>query len=262
MMVEAPRSRADTGAMPPHRIALPLLILLACLLVAAPAGASERSESRKYAAAMQPRVALTPEQAEALVADIEARAAQVAATCLPAIRAAAEQADRALVLALVYLVYSAEPALDHVVSWSGDADARLAAIDTRSRVLRRARAARRALTRTYADLVAAAPADFCASVTGWEAKGWKGEPPGTEALSALLEGPDVSESPRLKRGARLLRRHGATRRQVRAFNGTPSWPKLREPAPDPVVEALLPSEDRESPDDAPGRTPYAAPGGW
>src|SRR5215203_3984623 len=121
--------------MRPHRAAL--LTLLACLLAAAPATASERSEARKYAAAMQPQIELTPEEGEALVAG--------------------------------YGAHISITSYGHLKRWMGEADARLAAIRTRSRTLRRGRAARASITAFYGKLEAAAPVDFCAAVTGWQA---------------------------------------------------------------------------------------------
>jgi len=221
--------------MRPHRAAL--LTLLACLLAAAPATASERSEARKYAAAMQPQIELTPEEGEALVAGYEANAAHVAATCLPAVKAAASKRDRVFVLTFVYGAHISITSYGHLKRWMGEADARLAAIRTRSRTLRRGRAARASITAFYGKLEAAAPVDFCAAVTGWQANGWKDVPPGTETLIGLLEEGGLG-SVRIRRGKQVLRRHGATRAQLRAFDGTPRWPELREPAPDPVIEAI------------------------
>jgi hypothetical protein len=243
--------------MPLRRVAL--LTIFACVAIAGPAAASERSEARQFAAAMQPGLALTPEEAEAVVADYEARSAHVAATCLPAVKAAAKKADRALILGVVYSMHAYSATLKHMAVWLGEADARLAAIETDSRTLRRARAARAAITASFSELDAAMPADFCAMVTGWQAKRWKGDPPGSQALFETFDPSDdaAMTQRRMDRGSRLLRRHGATRAQRRAFNGIPREPDLREPAPDPVIEALggEPAPERTSPDDGGRREP-------
>jgi hypothetical protein len=241
--------------MPLRRVAL--LTILACVAIAAPAAASERSEARQFAAAMQPDIELTPGEAEAVIADYEARSAHVTATCLPAVKAAAKKLDRAFVLALIYGLYASSAAYEHMSAWMEEGDARLAAIETGSRTLRRARAARAKDTALFGNLAAATPTDFCAVVTGWQAKRWKRDPPGSEPLFALFE--DVGElgARKMKRGSRLLRHHGATRAQLRAFNGEPRGPELREPAPDPVIEALAgaPAPERTSPDDGGRREP-------
>jgi hypothetical protein len=66
----------------------------------------------------------------------------------------------------------------------------------------------------------------------------------------------------MKRGSRLLRHHGATRAQLRAFNGEPREPELREPAPDPVFEALGgEAPERTWPDDGGRREPWAVGSG-
>src|SRR5215204_1157405 len=216
--------------MPPHRVAL--LTILACLLAAAPAAASERSEAREYAAAMQRDIVLPPEEAEALVADFEARAAQVSATCLPSVQAAAKDEERLIALALVYVTYAGTAVLDRAATWMREGDARLASIATRSPILRRARAARARRTSSLRKLAAAAPADFCAMVTEWEARGFKGDLPEAGRVFALLLDGATHGTRKMKRASKLLRRHGATRAQLRAFDGSPRWPSLREPAPD------------------------------
>jgi hypothetical protein len=241
--------------MPFRRVAL--LTALACLAIVAPAASSERSEARQFAAAMQPGLALTPEEAEAVVADYEARSAHVAATCLPAVKAAAKKLDRTFVLAVIYALYASAAAYEHMGAWMEEGDARLAAIETGSRTLRRARAVRAKNTALFGNLAAATPTDFCAVVTGWQAKRWKGEPPGSEPLFALFEDAGEPAARKMKRGSRLLRHHGATRAQLRAFNGIPREPDVREPAPDPVIEALggEPAPERTSPDDGGRREP-------
>jgi hypothetical protein len=153
--------------MPPRLAAL--LIVLSCLVVAAPAAASERSEARRYAAAMEPKIAVTPEEGEALVAGIEARAAHVATTCLASVEAAAKKRERANLLMLLYDAHLAIDVYARYATWLKQGDERLAAIPTRSRTLRRARAVRPQAARMLSGLSELAPKDFCATVTAWEA---------------------------------------------------------------------------------------------
>ena len=231
-----------------------LLTAVACLAATAPAAASERSEARKYADAMAPtKITLTPEEGEALVAGYEARSAHIAATCLDAVKDAARDEERSDALGFVYIVHLSIDSAALQEAWMREGDARLAAIRTSSRTLRRGRAARRQLTRFTGRLAVAWPADFCAVVTGWQAKGYKGAAPGLEAFDALVDDADDPRRDRwLERAERALKRHGATRAQRRAFGGTPVWPELtRKPAPDPVAEAL--GFDRAD-DDAGART--------
>ena len=63
----------------------------------------------------------------------------------------------------------------------------------------------------------------------------------------------------MKRGARLLRRNGATRAQIRAFNLEPRWPEVRDPAHDAVLDVLIGAPERQSPDEGGRREPWAAP---
>jgi hypothetical protein len=213
--------------------------MLSCLALAAPTAASERSEARRYVAALQPKLELTPEQAEAMVADYEARSAHISATCLPSVKAAAKNDKRAFLLVGIYYTHASVASYDHASTWSKETDERLAAIETGSRTLRRARAARAALTRSLDGTIAAAPADFCAMVAAWQANGWKGRPPGSKPLFDEFEEADKLFAGRsMKRGARVLRRNGATRAQIRAFKLKPRWPELRDPAHDVVLDAL------------------------
>jgi hypothetical protein len=237
--------------------------MLSCLALAAPAAASERSEARQYAAALQPKLELTPEQAEAMVADYEARSAHIAATCLPSVKAAAKKAERMSLLLGIYVTHASVVAYQHASAWSKETDERLAAIETGSRTLRRARAARAALTRSLDATIAAAPADFCAMVAAWQANGWKGRPPGSKPLFDEFEDADKLFAGRsMKRGARLLRHNGATRAQIRAFNLEPRWPEVRDPAHDVVLDALgFGAPERQSPDEGGRREPWAAASG-
>lgn len=241
--------------MPLRRVAL--LTILSCLAFAAPAAASERSEARQYAAAMQPKLELTPEQAEAMVADYEARSAHVAATCLTSVKAAAKQAERSFLLLAIYVTHASAAVYDHVSVWSTETDERLAAIATDSATLRHARAARAALTRSLDATKAAVPADFCAMVAAWRANGWKGRPPGSRPLFDEFEDAEKLLAGRsMQRGTRLLRRSGATRAQIRAFNLEPRWPGVRDPAHDVVIDALgFGGPERQSPDEGGRREP-------
>lgn len=233
-----------------------LLSVLLCLLVAAPAAASERSEARRYAAAMEPKIVLTPEEGEALVADYEARSAHVAVTCLDSVKAATKRDESAITVLLLYLFHSLALSFDQEVAWQRQADDRLAAIPTSSPTLRRGRAARRAITRSFSKLVSGVPSDFCGMVTAWQAKRFKGMPPGAEHFYDE-DGDSERVARRLRRATVLLGRHGATRGQLRAFNGVSRWPDLREPAEDLVLKALEGPKTRDpSPDGGGSRTPW------
>jgi hypothetical protein len=238
---------------------LALLIVSLALAVAAPASASERSEARRFAAAMEPEIGLTPEEGEALVAGMEARAAHVVATCLPSVKAAARKRERARTLEILYGLHVYADVLKTWAAWQADGDTRLRAIHTSSRVLRRARAARAEDTRFFAGMAAAAPVDFCAMVAAWEAHGFKGEPPEERATrDAALAYIESRYTGWLQRGTRLLWRHGATGAQRLAFSGIARWPRLREPAKDPVEEAIGAAAQRRTPGDGPTRLPLTA----
>jgi hypothetical protein len=190
---------------------------------------------------------------------MEARAAHVVATCLPSVRAAARKRERARTLALVYGLHVYADVFATMTGWLADGDARLRAIRTSSRVLRRARAELAAATRFYVEMTVAAPGDFCAVVTAWEANGFKGEPPEEQALTdAVLRYVNAPYTGWLQRGARLLWRYGATRAQRLAFKGLPRVPQLREPAKDPVLEAIGAAAEPRTPGDDPPRLPWAA----
>jgi hypothetical protein len=237
-----------------------LLTILLCLLVAAPAAASERSEARRYAAAMHGGTELTAADAEALVAGVEARSAHVVATCMPSVEAAAKRKGRRETLALLYTYHLGADMYGTLAAWLREADDRLAPIRTRSTVLRRGRAARRGFTRLVRRMGELAPKDFCATVTAWEARGYKGEPEEAEALVELFV--DVIQNLRLKpwaRASKLLKRHGATRAERAMFDGEPDWPELREPAKDPVTDLLMP--ERDSSEGAGTRQPWATVSG-
>jgi hypothetical protein len=237
-----------------------LLAALFCLLLAAPAAGSERSEAQRYAAAMHFETGLTPEAAEALVAGIEARSAHVAATCMPSVEAAAKRARRRQTLSLLYTYHLGADVFATLAAWLAEGDDRLAAIRTRSVVLRRGRAARRGFTQFFRRMGELAPKDFCATVTAWEARGFKGEPPEADALMErfleLFEGLRIGP---WERAVKLLKRHGATRAERAAFAGEPDWPELREPAKDPVADLLRPR--REGSDGVGSRRPWAAVSG-
>jgi hypothetical protein len=237
-----------------------LLTMLLCLVVAAPAAASERSEARRYAAAMHGGTELTAADAEALVAGVEARSAHVVATCMPSVEAAAKRKGRRDILSLLYSQHLSADIFGTLTAWLEEADDRLAAIHTRSTVLRRGRAARRDFTRFIRGLGDVAPEDFCATVTEWEARGFKGAPAEAEALVDLFVG--LGEDLNFKRWGRaskLLKRHGATRAERAMFDGEPDWPELREPAKDPVADLLMP--ERDSSEGAGTRQPWETASG-
>ena len=161
-----------------------LLIALACLVAAAPAAASERSEARAYIAALQVDLAPTPADYAAWLADYRFRAHYVAATCLDAAEEGARRHDRSSLLLLTYFMYAADALQGSRIAWSEAVDQRLAAIPTRSRVLRRGRLARRHDTAERRAVVAATPEDFCGEVRDWQAAGWKGRSPMQQRLRA------------------------------------------------------------------------------
>jgi hypothetical protein len=214
--------------------AVPLLVLAACLAAAAPAAASERSEARRYAKAMQPRIALTPAEADAIVADQVARTGHIASTCMPDVREAASDENRRPAVAFVYGFHAFDAYFRRQLAWLREGQERLATIPTRSRALRRGRAARAAGARILDDVLAATGGDFCAMLAAWKANGWAGELPAWEAAARLFG----ADGRPIRRATRVLRRHGATRAQRRAFAGDPAWRALGFPESDPVEDAL------------------------
>jgi hypothetical protein len=140
-------------------------------------------------------------------------------------------------------------------------DNRLAAIPTRSRIPRRARAVRPQLARLLSGMREHAPKDFCAMVTAWEANGFKGDVDEADALLDLFREMNEHKGAgrAMNRASKLLKRHGATRAERAAFEGLPAWPELREPAKDPVAELLMPG--RDSSEGAGTREPWGAVSG-
>jgi hypothetical protein len=82
-------------------------------------------------------------------------------------------------------------------------------------------------------------------VTAWEARSFKGDPWEAKALLGLFVGVlgEIDEFESWERATAVLKRHGATRAQRKAFSGEPDWADLREPARDPVLELLMPERD-------------------
>jgi hypothetical protein len=236
------------------------LTILVALAAAAPAAASERSEARRYAAAMQP-LTLAPEEAEALVAGMEARSAHVAATCMPSVAAAAKRKSRRETLELLYGSHLAAESYRRMAAWMAEGDDRLAAVATRSTALRRGRAGRQVATDLLRGMSELAPKDFCATVTAWEARAFKGDPWEVKALVGLVFGvfAEIDKFESWERATKLLERHGATRAQRRAFSGETDWiDDLREPAKDPVLDLLMPG--RDSSEGVGTRQPWALAG--
>jgi hypothetical protein len=235
-----------------------LLIALACLVTAAPAAASERSEARAYAAAL--KVDLVPAQADydAWLADYRFRAGYVAATCLDVVKQGVRDHDRGIELFMLYTIYALRAPIASEQQWSRTVDDRLAAIPTRSRALRRGRAARRVETAALGAFVAAAPDDFCREIRDWQAKGWKGRSASLKRWRTLEAEGDAGgrRAQRIVRAVQVLERHGATRRVVMAFTGTRPAPVDEPELPsDPVFEALEGEPERESPGGGPTRRP-------
>jgi hypothetical protein len=214
--------------------AVVLLVLVACVAAAAPAAASERSEARRYAKAMQPRITLTPAEADAIVADPGVRSSRIASTCMPTVREAASDENRRPAVVFVYVFHAYDAYYRRLLAWLREAEERLATIPTRSPALRRGRAERARGTRILDRVLATAGGDFCAILAAWQATGWAEEPPASKAATALLAAPGGA----IRRATRVFRRHGATRAQRRAFAGQAAWPALEFPESDPVADAL------------------------
>ena len=121
--------------------ALALLFLLAAA-PSAGASASKRAGAHAIIRALQPEVELTPAQREALVADQEARAAAVAATCLATVQAAAAGKRRATITGGLYYDYVTAAQGPIRSRWQRDSAQRLGALQLHARVLRRGVAAR------------------------------------------------------------------------------------------------------------------------
>ena len=235
-----------------------LLIALACLVTAAPAAASERSEARAYAAALKVDLVPTRADYDVWLADYRFRAGYVAATCLDVVKQGVRDHDRGAELFMLYTIYSLHAPIASEQRWSVTVDDRLAAIPTRSRALRRGRAARRVETAALGAFLAAAPVDFCREIRDWQAKGWKGRSASLKRWRTLEAEGDAGgrRAQRIVRAVQVLERHGAARRVVMAFTGTRPAPVDEPELPaDPVLDALETPADRESPGGGPTRRP-------
>ena len=212
-----------------------LLIALACLVTAAPAAASERSESRAYAAALKLDLVLAQADYDAWLADYRFRAGYVAATCLDVVKQGVRDHDRGIELFMLYTIYALRAPIASEQQWSRTVDDRLAAIPTRSRALRRGRAARRVETAALGAFLAAAPDDFCREIRDWQAKGWKGRSATLKRWRTLEAEGDADGGARGASGVRWRCSSGTAPR------GASSW---RSPVtrPAPADEPELPSD--------------------
>jgi hypothetical protein len=178
-------------------------------------------------------------------AELVARRERVAATCPDLLREAAATDIRQIELSLAYFIETFDPLLDLLVPVETAANARLASIPTHSRLLRRARAARRRETATWAVLRTKFP-DFCGTVGAWRAGRYKGDMIDNEVYRSFqsLEGDDAL----LTRAVRFLRRHGASRRDAVAFYpGNDTWLPALDPKTkrrDPVLGLISPPAAR------------------
>lgn len=221
---------------------LVVAIVLVCVAAAPAAASSTRSDARTLAAALDPHIVLTPAQREAVVSDYEARAAQVSAGCGPTAQAMLldEESDARFVLPMLYFADVVREAYAVQLAWSRAIDARLARLDLKTPVLRRARTLRRHLTASIADLWPPPAGGFCAVAAAWQASGAKATPPAVLRIARALKRMDDMADGRGERvfdaAERLLTRAGANRAQRRALVGLPIWPHLRTPAPDPFLE--------------------------
>ena len=185
-----------------------------------------------------------------MIADYEARAAQVGATCILSVKAALERDEGWPLLS----VYGSDVSRAHVAEqlrWSRAIDTRLARISLERRLLRRMRAARAELTSLFARVTRPPARGFCAIVQEWEANGFTRPPAEVERLVTLFLDTDGRED-RYDRtfsaGERWLRRHGAGEARIDAFGNHPNFVGLRKPATDPLVTAgiLEPPEPRSN----------------
>ncbi len=230
--------------------ALALFLFLAAAPPAA-ASASKRAGAHAILRALQPKVELTAEQREAIVADQDARAASVAATCLDTVQAAVAGKRRADMTGALYYSYVTAAQGPIRRGWQRDSAKRLAALQLHARVLRRGIAARARFLRMSRQLEHAMPADFCAALTAWQASKWKDIPLDVPADVRLRH----HDADRLIAALDVLMNHGGKLDTFVAWLGEPSWPDLREPAPDPILKLLAKAANpRVTDPDAPGRS--------
>jgi hypothetical protein len=222
-------------------------LLALALLPAAAARADTRSEVRHYVAAVHPLVVAQPGAIVAARAELVARRERVAATCPDLLRRAAANEIRAIDLSFAYFLEGYDPLVDVLVPLETAADARLAAIPTHSRLLRRARAARRRLTAILAALNSKFP-DFCGTVGAWRAGGYKGDMIDNE-VSRKLKSVERDDA-LLVRAAHFLRRHGASLHDAVAFYpANDTWLVALDPQTkrrDPVVALITPQPARRA----------------
>jgi hypothetical protein len=213
--------------------------VLASLLALAPAAAaSKRSEARRYAVAIRAFADAERQAVGAATPAYHARRDAVAAGCIDVVQDGARRQLFAILQLYVFwaakpLVEAAQPEADRLVR-------RLGRVTTRSRTLRRARAAHSRRSRTYADVPALLPADLCAELAAWQAAGWRSadEPASSRQLERRRKRVRRRDEPALDRGARFLRRHGVGGRIAAVFEdgSTEVYNSLFED--DPVGQAI------------------------
>jgi hypothetical protein len=205
-----------------------LLAVVAALLVAAPpAGASERSEARRYVAALEAYVRASRPALVAAVPEYHTRRSAVAGDCLTvAADGVSEDAAGARIL-LDGWAWQVAPLAKAISAPAERLVRRLGAIPTRTRVLRRGRAAFARSVRTgFAPfpLADALPHGPCAALRAWQAAGWTSDPPAELApIDAAVRADDVqgdADVDPLFRAVALLKRHHAPRSATTALENT------------------------------------------
>lgn len=188
-----------------------LMAVLVVLVSASPAAALQRGDAERFRAAI--RDYIPEERQREAVAEPAARGRReaVAATCPDVL---AEGRQRQLPVVERYYHYWVQVPVDEAVQPAVDGlVARLRAVQSPPRVMRRARAAfaRRAADR--ARVPGLLPTDLCASLRAWQAAGWSDdhEPEEWRRVVEVFNRIHRRDDTAIARGARWLRRHGASR---------------------------------------------------
>lgn len=213
--------------------------LLACLVLLAPAAAaSNRSEARRYGAALRAYADAGRATDAASAPAYHARRDAVVAGCLDVVR---DGARRQFIAVLnLYVLWAAKPLIDAAQPESDRLVRRLGRTPTRSRTLRRARRAHSRRNRDYAGIPALLPADLCAELAAWQAAGWSvdDQPGSSKRLLALQNKVYRRDDAAIERGARFLRRHGVRARVAAVFRDGRAEGYDSLFAGDPVIQAM------------------------
>ena len=215
----------------------PLAALLAVAL-AAPAAAADGDGASRFRAAARAFLGASAQQTAAAAPAADARRDAVVSGCLDVVRDGA--ARQPVTLGRYYVAWHAVP-LDLATAPAVDGlVARLRRVTSPALPLRRARAAFTRRAEDRARIARLLPADLCASLRAWQAQGWRGRATPAPWRRAIERYDRIHErdDPALVRGARLLRRRGASRRVADVF--APGIAQAERPslAGDPVLQAI------------------------